>query len=54
MKGKELLGVIKEKLVEIAKNDPSWKLIRGREVLSAADILWRLARRWDWVHRGRL
>ena len=42
MKEKEILEAIKDKLAEIAKNDPSWKLIRGREVLSAADILQRL------------
>ena len=42
MKDRELLKAIKEKLAEIAKTDPQWRLIRGREVLSAADILQRL------------
>ena len=42
MKDKEILETIKKKLEDMAWSDPSWRLIRGRESLSAADVLQRL------------
>lgn len=39
---KELFAEIESTLIEIAKNDPTWKLFRGREVFSATDLLQKL------------
>ena len=42
MSEKELIAEIKKTLVKTADNDPSWRLILGRESLSAAEAISRL------------
>jgi len=39
---KELIAEIKKTLAKIANNDPTWKLVLGRETLSASDVIQRL------------
>lgn len=39
---KELIAEIKRTLTKIADNDPSWKLVLGRETLSATEVIQRL------------
>jgi len=39
---KELIAEIKKTLTKIANNDPSWKLVLGRETLSASAVIQRL------------
>lgn len=41
---KELIAEIKKTLMKIADNDPSWRLILGRETLTAAAVIQRLDR----------
>ncbi|MBA7521941.1 hypothetical protein ES705_14053 [subsurface metagenome] len=42
MSEKELIAEIKKTLTKIAGNDPSWKLVLGRETLSATEVIQRL------------
>ncbi|MBA7561945.1 hypothetical protein ES708_03592 [subsurface metagenome] len=42
MSEKELIAEIKRTLAKIANNDPTWKLVLGRETLSATDVIQRL------------
>ncbi|GAI68780.1 unnamed protein product [marine sediment metagenome] len=42
MSEKELIAEIKKTLTKIANNDPSWKLVLGRETLSATEVIQRL------------
>ncbi len=42
MKDKDLIAEIKKTLTKIADNDPSWRLMLGRESLSAAEVVKRL------------
>lgn len=42
MSEKDLIAEIKKTLTKIANNDPSWKLVLGRETLSASDLVQRL------------
>lgn len=39
---KELIAEIKKTLTKIADSDPSWRLMLGRESLSAAEVVKRL------------
>jgi hypothetical protein len=39
---KELLGEIKKTLLKIAEKDPGWRLMLGRESLSATEVIERL------------
>jgi hypothetical protein len=42
MSEKELITEIKKTLTKIANNNSTWKLILGRESLTAADVMKRL------------
>ncbi len=42
MSEKELIAEIKKTLTKITNNDPSWKLVLGRETLSATEVIQRL------------
>jgi len=42
MSEKELIAEIKKTLSKIANNDPSWKLVLGRETLSATELIQKL------------
>ncbi|GAI71138.1 unnamed protein product [marine sediment metagenome] len=42
MSEKELIAEIKKTLTKIANNNPSWKLVLGRETLSATEVIQRL------------
>ena len=42
MSEKELITEIKKTLTKIANNNSTWKLILGKESLSAADVISRL------------
>lgn len=42
MSEKDLIAEIQKTLTKIANNDPSWKLILGRETLSAGEVVQRL------------
>ena len=39
---KDLIAEIKTTLTRIAQNDPSWRLMLGRESLSASELIQRL------------
>ena len=42
MSGKELLAEIKKTLTGLAQNNSSWRLMLGRESLSASEVIQRL------------
>jgi hypothetical protein len=42
MSEKELIAEIKKTLSKLADNNPSWRLILGRESLSASEVIRRL------------
>lgn len=42
MSEKELIAEIQKTLAKIAGNDPSWRLVLGRESLTAAEVVKRL------------
>lgn len=39
---KELIAAIKKTLIEISHNNPTWRLLRGRESLSAEQVIQKL------------
>ena len=39
---KDLVVAIKKTLIEISHNNPSWRLLRGRESLSAEQVIGKL------------
>jgi exoribonuclease R len=39
---KELIAAIKKTLIEISHDNPSWRLLRGRESLSAEEVIGKL------------
>jgi len=39
---KELVAAIKKTLIEISHDNPSWRLLRGRESLSAEEVIGKL------------
>jgi len=42
MSEKELIAAIKKTLIEISHDNPSWRLLRGRESLSAEEVIGKL------------
>ena len=42
MSDKELIAAIKKTLIEISHDNPSWRLLRGRESLSAEEVIGKL------------
>ncbi|MBA7592760.1 hypothetical protein ES708_34954 [subsurface metagenome] len=42
MSDKELVAAIKKTLIEISHDNPSWRLLRGRESLSAEEVIGKL------------
>ena len=44
MSEKELIAEIKKTLLKIAGNDPSWRLVLGRESLTATELVQRLGK----------
>jgi len=42
MSEKELIAAIKKTLIEVSHNNPSWRLVRGKESLSAEDVIRKL------------
>ncbi|MBA7663892.1 hypothetical protein ES703_71940 [subsurface metagenome] len=42
MSEKELIAAIKKTLIEVSHNNPSWRLLRGRDSLSAEDVIRKL------------
>ncbi|MBA7582549.1 hypothetical protein ES708_24480 [subsurface metagenome] len=42
MSEKELIAAIKKTLIEVSHNNPSWRLLRGRESLSAEEVIGKL------------
>lgn len=42
MSEKDLVAAIKKALIEISHNNPTWRLIRGRESLSAEQVIGKL------------
>ncbi len=39
---KDLIAAIKKTLIEISHDNPSWRLLRGRESLSAEEVIGKL------------
>ncbi|GAI88177.1 unnamed protein product, partial [marine sediment metagenome] len=39
---KELIAAIKKTLIEVSHDNPSWRLLRGRESLSAEEVIGKL------------
>jgi len=39
---KELIAAIKKTLIEISHDNPTWRLVRGRESLSAEQVIGKL------------
>lgn len=39
---KDLIAAIKKTLIEISHNNPSWRLVRGRESLSSEEVIGKL------------
>lgn len=39
---KDLVTAIKKTLIEISHNNPTWRMFRGRESLSAEEVIGRL------------
>ncbi|GAJ04656.1 unnamed protein product [marine sediment metagenome] len=42
MSEKELIAAIRKTLIEVSHNNPSWRLLRGRESLSAEEVIGKL------------
>lgn len=42
MSEKELIAAIKKTLIEISHNNSAWRLLRGRESLSAEEVIEKL------------
>lgn len=42
MSEKELIAAIKKTLIEVSHNNPSWRLVRGKESLSPEDVIRKL------------
>ena len=41
-KDKELIAAIKKTLIEVSHNNSTWRLVRGRESLTATDVIQKL------------
>jgi len=39
---KELIAAIKKTLIEVSHNNSAWRLVRGRESLTATDVIQKL------------